>query len=113
MDKGAIHPRTLALFAALLLSSVATAGSEAPSGASCREEFAAVDDQADKDMQDINRLVSLLEAEIADPALSPSGPAFSDGLRVKLDAAKLRRSEIFDKQHHDLNAIRDRCDRLR
>ena len=97
------------LLGAFLLCSTATAGSERSFSERCRLEFAAVDDQADKDLRDINRLIELLESEIADPALSSSGRDFSAGLQAKLEAAKLRRTEVFDKQHTDLNAIRERC----
>jgi len=110
----ATRHRTKMILTALLLSSAATAaGSEPSFSERCRQEFAAVDDQADKDMRDINRLVDLLESEIADPALSSSGRDFSDGLHAKLEAAKLRRAQVFEKQHADLNAIRERCYRLK
>jgi|KBSMisStandDraft_5_1062788.scaffolds.fasta_scaffold557973_2 hypothetical protein len=105
--------RTMMILTALFLSSAATARPEPSFSERCRQEFAAVDDQADKDLQDLNRLVELLESEIADPALSSSGRDFTDGLHAKLEAAKLRRTEVFDKQHADLNAIRDRCYRAR
>jgi hypothetical protein len=101
--------RARMLFAALLLSSTAMAAPERSFNERCRLEFAAVDDQADKDLRDINRLIELLESEIADPALSSSGRDFSANLQAKLEAAKLRRTEVFDKQHTDLNAIRERC----
>lgn len=103
----AIRGTTL-LAGSLLLCSTGTAGSERSFNERCRLEFAAVDDQADKDLRDINRLIELLESEIADPALTSSGD-FSAGLQAKLEAAKLRRTEVFDKQHTDLNAIRERC----
>ena len=102
-----------ALLVLPLMVGNAAGGSELPVGTLCRQQFLAVDDQADADLRNLNRLIALLESEIADPALSPGAPGFKDGLRDKLEAAKLRRSEVFDKQHDDLNSIRARCDRLR
>ena len=110
-DMDARQRLTNLLFASLLLSGTAAAGSEL-SSASCRLDFAAVDNQADKDIADINRLIALLESEIEDPALASSGQDFTAGLRAKITAAKLHRSQVFDKQHDDLNVIRDRCDRV-
>jgi hypothetical protein len=60
-----------------------------PTGALCRRDFRAVDDQADVDVRNIDRRIALLESEIADPALSGSAQAFKDALRDKLDAARL------------------------
>ena len=83
-----------------------------PPGAKCRQEIRSVDDRADADVRDVNRLIALLEDEVGDTAIGSGGQDLQNGLRAKLDAAKKRRSEILDKQHEDLNAIRARCDRL-
>jgi hypothetical protein len=79
----------------------------------CRREFRALDDQADIDMRDVNDLIARLEAEMIDPSLQPLGNDFREGLRVKLDSAKVRRGNVLDKHHTDLNAVRARCDRVR
>lgn len=92
---------------------MAAEGHDLAAGALCRRDFRAVDDQADVDVRNLDRRIALLESEIADPALSGSAQAFKDALRDKLDAAKVDRSRVLDKQHDDLNAIRDRCDRTR
>jgi hypothetical protein len=97
------------LFIALTMLGTATARSELSVAAQCRQDFRDVDDQADLDMQEANRLIALLESEMADPALASSGQDFKDGLRDKIEAAKARRSRIFEKQHDDLNVIRARC----
>ena len=98
------------LFASLLLGGTAIAGPEQlPVGARCRMEFAQADDAADKDMREVNRLIALLENEIADPGVVLN----KDSLREKLVAAKLRRTQVLAKQHDDFNAIRDRCNKLR
>lgn len=97
---------------ALLLSSGAAAD-ELPLGAGCQRDFAAVDDQADEHMRQINRVIASLESEMEDPAMSPSAGDSKDLILSKIKDAKLRRSEVFAKQHDDLNAIRERCGRLR
>jgi hypothetical protein len=102
--------QVIRLLAPLLLGN-AIASTELPPGAKCRQEIRAVDDQADGDVRDVNRLIALLEDEVGDSAIASGGQ--QDRLRARLDAAKLRRSSILDKQHADLNAIRARCDRLR
>ena len=101
------------LVASSLMLGTATASSDLPAGALCRRDFRAVDDQADVDVRDLNRRIELLESEITDPGLSGSEQSFKDGLRDKLEAAKVHRSEVLDKQHDDLNSIRARCDRMR
>lgn len=101
------------LLAAPLDPGIAAPQSELAPGTRCREEFRAVDDQADVDMRDINQLIALLEDEAGDHASASGGQETQDHLRAKLSAARTRRSDILDKQHVDLNAIRARCDRLR
>ena len=101
------------LVAAPLLFGAALASTELSPGATCREQIRSIDDQADTDVRDVNRLIALLENEVGDSAIASGGPDVLDRLHVKLDAAKTRRSEIIDKQHDDLNAIRARCDRSR
>jgi hypothetical protein len=103
--------RAACWLAALALSGNAIAGSDLPQGAKCRQEIRAVDDQADVDIQAIDRLIILLEGEVGDRAMPSGGPL--DRLRERLDAAKLQRTSLLDKQHDDLNVIRARCDRLR
>jgi hypothetical protein len=103
--------RAVAWLGALLLSGNAIASSELPHGAKCRQEIRAVDDQADVDIQAIGRLITLLEEEVDDRAIASGGQL--DRLRERLDAAKLQRTGLLDKQHDDLNMIRARCDRLR
>ena len=60
-------------------------------------------------------MIATLEGEIGKRAKSSGEEDVRahDQLRVRLEAAKLRRSSILDKQHDDLNAVRARCDRLR
>ena len=107
-----MHASILALstlLAASLDLGAAVAPGDLPPGTQCREDIRAVDDQADIDMRDINKLIALLEDELGDRATA-SGE--QDGLRARLVAAKTRRTDILDKQHDDLNVIRARCDRL-
>jgi hypothetical protein len=101
---------TIWLPAALWLGTGASAN-DLPPGTICRQEIRAIDDQADVDMRDVNRLIALLEDELGDRAIASGGQ--QDRLRARLDAAKLRRVAILDKQHDDLNTIRARCDRMR
>jgi hypothetical protein len=91
----------------------ATALGNPPSSATCRQEIRSIDDQTDSDVRDINRLIALLEDEAGDRAIASGGQDAQDRLRTRLEAAKLHRSSILDKQHDDLNAVRARCDRLR
>jgi hypothetical protein len=102
-----------ALLAAPFLFGTAMADTELPPGAKCRQEFRSVDDQADTDVRDVDRLIDLLEGEMGDSAIASGGQEFQDHLRARLETAKARRSDILDKQHDDLNVIRARCDRLR
>ncbi|MET0230451.1 MAG: hypothetical protein ABW186_05910 [Rhodanobacteraceae bacterium] len=101
------------LLAALLDPGIAVHDGDHPPGTRCRQEFRAVDDQADVDMRDVNQLITLLEDEAGDDAIASGGQDSKDHLRARLAAAKTRRSDILDKQHDDLNVIRARCDRLR
>jgi hypothetical protein len=100
------------LFAASIDPGIAAQDSDRPPGTNCREEFRAVDDQADVDMREINQLIALLADEAGDRAIVSGGADARDHLRDRLAAARTRRSDILDKQHLDLNAIRDRCGRL-
>jgi len=105
---------TLRATSALLfavLSGVAVADTELPPGARCRQDIRLVDDQADTQIQELNRLIVLLENEVGDRAIAAGG--LQDHLQQRLAAAKTRRSDLLDKQHDDLNVIRARCDRLR
>lgn len=100
---------TLALMTAFgAASSLANAQGEV-----CRRDIRNLDDQAERDMREVNRLIALLDSEIVDPSLLPLGRAFQESLRVKLESAKLHRNEVLDKHHADLNAVRARCDRVR
>ena len=102
----------ITLFVAPLLAGAPVANSEPSQTARCRQEIRAIDDQADVDMRDIDQLIDRLEDEVGDHAIASSGQDVQDGLRARLDAAKLRRSGILDKQHDDLNVVRARCDRV-
>jgi hypothetical protein len=102
----------ITLFVAPLLAGAPIANSEPSKSMRCRQEIRAIDDQADIDMRDIDQLIDRLQDEVGDRAIASSGQDVQDGLRARLDAAKLRRSGIFDKQHDDLNVVRARCDRL-
>ena len=104
---------TCALFAAMSLLGTAVAHVEPPVGAKCRQEIRWVDDQTDKDVRDVDQLIALLKGEIGDDAVASGGQDLQNYLQARLEAAKLRRSGILDKQHSDLNAIRARCDRLK
>jgi hypothetical protein len=101
----------LALLAHPLLSVAATAAGDPAPKAGCWQEIRSVDDRADVDVREINRLIILLEDEIRSRSIASAGQ--ESELRAKLEAAKLRRSGILDKQHDDLNAIRAWCDRSR
>lgn len=100
-------------FVGAFLLSTAAANTDLPLGAKCRQEIRAVDDQTDTDVRRVNELIVVLEGEIADSAIASSGPDLQNSIRARLEAAKTRRSDIIEKQHTDLNAIRARCDRLR
>ena len=104
-----IRGASVLLTALLLGSSVANA--EQQSRASCSEAFRSVDDQADMDIRDADRLIALLEDEARDPAISSGDDALQNRLRERLKEAVRQRESILDKQHDDLNAIRARCDR--
>ena len=102
----------ITLLVAPLMTGAPIANSEPSQSVSCRQEIRAIDDQADIDMRDIDQLIDRLEDEVGDRAIASSGQDVQDRLRARLDAAKLRRSGILDKQHDDLNVVRARCDRL-
>jgi hypothetical protein len=110
-----MHPSILAVSLLLAASPdvrAAVVHAELPPGARCRQDIRAIDDQADVDMRDANKLIALLEDELDDRAIASSGQGMQDRLRARLAAAKTRRTDIFDKQHDDLNVVRARCDRL-
>ena len=102
----------LSAIAFFALTQSASASDESTS-TRCRQEFSAIDDQADLEIRDLNRLIMLLESEVEDPGLAASSEGFRMDLRNKLEATKQRRAEVFDKQHDDLNAIRAKCSRSR
>ena len=101
--------------ASLLLiaySSVVLASSDGmTSSVQCAQRFRAIDDKADADVREARRLISLLQDEIDDPAVTSA--AFRDHLRSRLSAAETSRKDILDKQHADLNRTRADCDLLR
>ncbi len=76
----------------------------------CRQDIRAVNDQADVDIRDNDRLIALLENEIGDRAIASGEQSMQDRLRARLADARTHRSDILDKQRDDLSALRDRCD---
>lgn len=99
------------LVASFLLGS-AIAKTELPL-VKCGQDFRSIDDQADRDVRDVDQLIGLLMSELGDTAIASGDPSLQNRVRGRLEAAKMRRADILDKQHNDLNAIRARCDELR
>lgn len=102
-----------ALLAVPFQPGTAVANSDHASGKRCWQDIRAIDDQADTDVRDVDKLITLLEDEVGDRAIASGDPGLQERLHAKIAAAKTRRADILDKQHDDLNEIRARCDRLR